>query len=360
MARKNTPEGPSGLIVVDKDAGGSSHAVVARMRRLAGTRKVGHAGTLDPMATGVLILGINKATKLLTWLVGETKTYSTVIRLGVGTMTDDAEGDALSLAATGRVEQMSDQQILRAVQKLTGDIMQVPSSVSAIKVDGVRSYARVRSGQEVSLPARPVSVSEFRIEKVERLQVAPPAVLVDSLGEPVAAYTAEPSVAVIDVHATISCSSGTYIRALARDLGAQLELGGHLTRLRRTRVGEILVENAHSLSELEEIRESGQELPLLTLEDAARQLFSVRLLSAEQASDVSNGRRIAPSPSERVNEAQGSPSTHPDHASTVGVSAAFAPNGELVALLENTRWKGAEVAAPILVFEAGKTYEKGN
>lgn len=349
MAKKKS-DGPSGLIVVDKPAGGSSHAVVSRMRRLAETRKVGHAGTLDPMATGVLILGINKATKLLTWIVGESKAYTTVMRLGLATITDDAEGDVTSFGDTAQV---TDKEIQRIVaEKLTGDIMQVPSSVSAIKINGVRSYNRVRSGEEVELEARPITVHGFEVEKIERKTIASSECLT---GEETPADLPS-SLNVIDVTATVSCSSGTYIRALARDLGAELGVGAHLTQLRRTRVGEIRVEDAYSLEALEELREAEQPLPLVSLEDAAARLFAVRHLTADEATDISNGRRITPS--ENITPKQGSGSTNKLHASTEDITAAYAPNGVLVALLENTKWKKEPVAAPVLVFEAGKNFSE--
>lgn len=343
MARKNAVEGPSGLIVVDKPAGGSSHSIVARMRRLAQTRKVGHAGTLDPMATGVLILGVNKATKLLTWLVGESKTYTATIRLGLSTLTDDAEGEVTACAPASLVEALTDEQVAAEVARLTGDILQVPSAVSAIKVNGVRSYARVRGGEEVELEARPIRVTDFVVHdrRLVELEAA-------DYGVPV------PLLA-LDLDVTVSCSSGTYIRALARDLGAALGVGGHLTALRRTRVGEIRVEDAYSLEALETLVEGGSALPLLSLEDAARRLFAARQLTAAEATDLSNGRRISPSsPAEVTGGAKSS--THQDHASTVGLTAAFAPQGELVALIENTRFKKQDCAAPVLVFEAGKKY----
>lgn len=331
MAKKQH-QGPSGLIVVDKPAGMTSHDVVSRVRRLAQTRKVGHAGTLDPMATGVLILGIGKATKLLTWIVGESKTYTATMRLGVATVTDDAEGEPSAFAPQERINAINGERLHSEIEKLTGDIMQVPASVSAIKVDGVRSYSRVREGEEVELAARPVTISEFevhsqRFEKVE---------------------TPEGELTVIDFEVTISCSSGTYIRSLARDLGHALGVGGHLTALRRTRIGEIAIENAHSLEHLAQLREGDQPLPLLSLEDAAKKLFDARQASAQEATDLSNGRRIAPSdPSSRENPAP----------STAGITAVFAPGSTLVALCENKKWKGEAVAAPVLVFEAGKTFE---
>ncbi len=228
MARGDTPRirtGADVVVVVDKPAGLTSHDVVARVRRLAGTRKVGHAGTLDPMATGVLILGIERATRLLGHLALTDKAYDATIRLGVATVTDDAEGEE-----TARVDAagVTDEAITAGITALTGPISQRPSAVSAIKVDGVRSYARVRSGEEVELKARPVTVSAFDLLAVRR-------------GE-----------GVVDLDVAVTCSSGTYIRALARDLGAGLDVGGHLTALRRTRVGPFSLGSARTLEQLEE------------------------------------------------------------------------------------------------------------
>ena len=228
MARGDTPRtrtADDGVVVVDKPAGLTSHDVVARVRRLAGTRKVGHAGTLDPMATGVLILGIERATRLLGHLALTDKSYDATIRLGVATVTDDAEGEE-----TARVDAsaVTDEAVTAGIAALTGDISQRPSAVSAIKVDGVRSYARVRSGEEVELKARPVTVSAFEPRAVRR-------------GD-----------GVVDLDVAVICSSGTYIRALARDLGAGLGVGGHLTALRRTRVGPFGIDSARTLEQLEE------------------------------------------------------------------------------------------------------------
>jgi tRNA pseudouridine55 synthase len=295
----NSGQVHSGLIIVDKPQGWTSHDVVGRMRRLAGTRKVGHAGTLDPMATGVLVVGVNRATRLLTFIVGTSKTYTATIRLGQSTVTDDAEGEVTggSIAAA-----LTEEQIHAAVSELTGDIQQVPSSVSAIKVKGERSYARVRSGEEVDLPPRPVTVHRFEIHAVRRVNNG----------------------RLQDVDVTVECSSGTYIRALARDLGSALGVGGHLTVLRRTRVGPYSIEQARTLDEL------AAELRVLPLHEAGRALFPVRELSAEEAEDVSHGRRITPSES-------GEP------------VAAFSPDGTLVALLED-RGGAARTA---LVFAPG-------
>ncbi|MBM7051309.1 MULTISPECIES: tRNA pseudouridine(55) synthase TruB [unclassified Rothia (in: high G+C Gram-positive bacteria)] len=351
MARKNTNKGPSGLVVIDKPAGMTSHDVVSRVRQLAGTRKVGHAGTLDPMATGVLILGVNKATKLLTWVVGESKTYTTTMRLGISTVTDDAEGEATALASPDALAAVTAEKIEDALTALRGEIMQVPSSVSAIKVNGVRSYARVRSGEEVSLEARPITVHSFEVHAVIPEQVEAPEQLVDYTGDTVPDYISPGQCAVVDVEATISCSSGTYIRALARDLGRALNTGAHLAALRRVSIGEVGIDTAATLEQLAFLKEQAPDypLPMLSLEDSARRLFASRALSDLEATDISNGRRIAPSATQDV------PSAH-SKVSTAGLTAAFAPDGSLVAILENKKWRGEKVAAPVLVFESGKTY----
>ncbi|HEY1969281.1 MAG TPA: tRNA pseudouridine(55) synthase TruB [Pseudonocardia sp.] len=250
----------SGLVVVDKPAGMTSHDVVGRLRRLLGTRKIGHAGTLDPMATGVLVLGVQRATRLLGHLALDTKAYTATIRLGATTSTDDAEGELTSSAdAAGLAEDA----IRSGMAALTGAIEQVPSSVSAIKVDGRRAYARVRAGERVELPARPVTVSEF----------APLGLRRDGR------YT--------DLDVRVECSSGTYVRALARDLGAGLGVGGHLTALRRTRVGPFRIEAARTLDELA-LR------PELThgLDSAVATAFRLRAADPEQAAALSHGRPL--------------------------------------------------------------------
>ncbi len=218
-----SPPPPPGLLVVDKPAGWTSHDVVGRARRLVGTRKVGHAGTLDPMATGVLVLGVERATKLLGHLALDTKTYLATIRLGVETSTDDAEGEPTATADASGVD---DAAIAAGVAALTGDIAQVPSTVSAIKVDGRRAYERVRAGEEVTLAARPVHVARFDVLAIRREGPT------------------------VDLDVLVDCSSGTYVRALARDLGRGLGVGGHLTALRRTRVGPFTLEHARDLETL--------------------------------------------------------------------------------------------------------------
>jgi len=293
-----------GILVVDKPAGWTSHDVVARVRRLAGTRRVGHAGTLDPMATGVLVLGVDRGTKLLTYLVGCDKTYAATVRLGQSTVTDDAEGDVIATVSTGEITEAA---IHGAVATLTGPIIQVPSSVSAIKVDGRRSYARVRAGEQVELAPRPVTVHRFDVAAIGRTVLAGPV---------------GPSHPVVDLVIEVDVSSGTYVRALARDLGVALGVGGHLTALRRLRVGCYDVGSAHPLAELEEsIAANGTgAIPLLSLADAAAAQFDVRALTVAEAEAVVHGRRIA--------------SAAPGSADPV---AAIGPDGTLVALLDESR-----------------------
>ena len=298
-----------GLLVVDKPAGWTSHDVVGRARRLCGTRRVGHAGTLDPMATGVLVLGVNRATRLLTFLVGCDKTYTATIRLGQSTITDDAEGEVTASTAADGVTAGA---LRGAVLALTGDIEQVPSSVSAIKIKGERSYARVRAGEDVELAARPVTVSRFDILGTRRAEVD--------------------GVPVLDVDAEVEVSSGTYVRALARDLGVALGVGGHLTALRRTRVGSFSLEQAHTLPELEAAVERG-ELPLLPIAEAARGGFTARELTEAEARAVGYGQRVA--------------SAEPGRPEPV---AAFAPDGTLVAMLDES---GTKARALVVFAPAG-------
>ena len=264
----NPEEGPSrpvsGLVILDKPAGWTSHQVVGRIRRLAGTRKVGHAGTLDPMATGVLIVGVEKATRLLGYLALSDKVYEATIRLGIGTITDDAEGD---VATTMGVADLGEAEIEAAMAKLRGDILQVPAAVSAIKINGVRSYRRVRAGQSVELSERPVTIRRF--ELLGRRELA-----VDGIS-------------CVDLVVVVECSSGTYIRALARDLGAALGVGGHLTSLRRTRIGTFTLDQAQTLEEAE------RELRIVQLERVVRSRFATLTVNETQASYIRNGRRLA-------------------------------------------------------------------
>ncbi len=304
--RGDRPSVGDGLVVVDKPSEWTSHDVVARTRRLAGTRKVGHAGTLDPMATGVLVLGVNRATRLLTYLVGADKTYTATIRLGVATVTDDAQGDATAVTDASGV---ADSAVRQAVSRFTGVIDQVPSSVSAIKVDGKRSYARVRAGEDVQLEARPVTVHRF-----------------DVLATRPAEHEGTP---VLDVDVEVDCSSGTYVRALARDVGDALGVGGHLTALRRTRVGPFLLADAATLDDMAE------GLRLIPLADAARALFPVRNLDAGEVVELGFGRRLASEPAADSHERP--------------VVAAVAPDGRLIALLAERDG----TARPLVVFEPG-------
>ena len=245
----------SGLVVVDKPGSMTSHDVVSRVRRLAGTRKVGHAGTLDPMATGVLVLGLNRATRLLGHLTLTDKRYDATVRLGGTTTTDDADGDLVSSSPT---DHLSEDDVRSALSSLVGEIDQVPSSVSAVKVDGRRAYARVRAGEEVELSARRVTIH---------------AIDVVSLDLP-------------DVKVAVHCSSGTYVRAIARDLGAALSVGGHLTALRRTAVGPFTLADARSIDELTE------SFTITPIADAARASFPALDLDDDQAADVRVGRRL--------------------------------------------------------------------
>ena len=257
------------ILLVDKAEGWTSHDVVAKARRALGTRKVGHAGTLDPMATGLLVLGAGPSTRLLTHLVGLDKTYSTTIRLGSATVTDDREGERISTAGADAMALVTADRIAAAAAALTGAIEQAPSAVSAIKVDGRRAYDRVRSGESVELRKRPVTVHSFE------------------LGEPRSGLD-ETGAPVVDVDATIRCSTGTYIRALARDLGEALGVGGHLTVLRRTQVGPFDVADAAPTEALA----LGDPLPLRAPARVAEQLFPRLDLSAVQAFDLSNGKKL--------------------------------------------------------------------
>jgi tRNA pseudouridine55 synthase len=251
----------AGLVVVDKPAGMTSHDVVARVRRLAGTRKVGHAGTLDPMATGVLLVGVNRATRLLGHLTLTEKAYEATIRLGASTSTDDAEGEILQ---TRSVRHLTEDDVRSAAGRFVGDLQQRPSSVSAIKVDGRRAYARVRAGEQVDLPARPVTVHELLVTGVRRDEAA----------------------GCVDVDVSVRCTSGTYVRAIARDLGEELAVGGHLTVLRRTAVGPFVLADARTLDQL------ADSFELVDISDVARRCFASYGLDDEQAQQVRYGRPL--------------------------------------------------------------------
>jgi tRNA pseudouridine55 synthase len=292
-----------GLVIVDKPADWTSHDVVARIRRLAGTRKVGHAGTLDPMATGVLVVGVGAATRLLHHLVLVDKAYAATMRLGQATTTDDAQGEVTSGASAAEV---TEDGVRAALAALTGEIQQVPSAVSAIKVDGRRAYDRVRAGEDVELVARPVTVARFE-----------------------ATGFARPEADLLDVAVEVECSSGTYVRALARDAGAALGVGGHLTALRRTRVGPFTLADAHTIDELAELAEFGSDPVRLPLADAIRAALPVRDLDADEARQLSFGRFLP---------AVGIAGTH----------GALGPDGRAIALLREEDGR----ARPVLVFAA--------
>ena len=257
------PAVPPGLVVVDKAPGMTSHDVVARVRRIIGTRKVGHAGTLDPMATGVLVLGVERATKLLGHLALDRKVYLATIRLGSATTTDDAEGELLTEADPALLAAVTDEAVTAGVAALTGPIEQVPSSVSAIKIDGKRAYARVRAGEDVVIPARPVTVHRFDVLSTRREDMA------------------------IDLDVMVDCSSGTYVRALARDLGTALGVGGHLAQLRRTCVGPFDLRMARTLEQLE-----ADPALSLDLDAAVATAFPRRDLDRVESTALAHGKRL--------------------------------------------------------------------
>lgn len=296
----------SGLLLVDKPSGWTSHDVVAKIRSLAGTRRVGHAGTLDPMATGLLVIGINSATKLLTFLVGADKTYEATIRLGAATVTDDAQGETTFVAEQTMVNVITDGEIQEGVATLTGRISQIPSAVSAIKVDGQRAYAKVRAGESVELAAREVLVSRF-----------------DLVGKP--SRVAEDDSVFIDLKVIVECSSGTYIRALARDLGSYLGIGGHLTALKRTRVGAFKLEDAFKVDE------PVDSLPLIRDSQAVVGQFAIRRVSNQEVVDLRHGKRLALGQIEAARlDSLAQPKAH----ASAGAIAALSDSGKLVAILE--------------------------
>ncbi|MFG1604298.1 tRNA pseudouridine(55) synthase TruB [Actinoplanes sp. NPDC049265] len=289
-----------GLIVVDKPAGMTSHDVVARIRRLAKTRRVGHGGTLDPMATGVLIIGVNRATRLLTYVIGAGKSYAATIRLGQSTITDDAEGDVTAQANASTV---TDEAITAGLRAQTGEIQQAPSAVSAIKIKGERAYKRVREGEAVELPPRTVTISRLDILDIRRAD------------------------AVVDVDIDVACSSGTYIRAIARDLGATLGVGGHLTALRRTAVGSMTLAEASTLDTLET---RAPDVITLPMADAARRAFPERIATEDETRIMRHGGRLT----------------------AVGITgpyAVFSPDGLLLAIVSE---KSGQARAEIVLAPA--------
>ena len=282
----------AGLLIVDKDGGMTSHDVVARCRKILQTRKVGHAGTLDPMATGVLVLGVERATKLLGLLSLTTKAYTATIRLGQATTTDDAEGEVLTTADASGV---TDDEVAAVIATLTGAIEQVPTRVSAIKVDGQRAHKLVRDGEDFELAARPVTVDRFDVTASRRVE------------------------SFVDLDVEVECSSGTYVRALARDLGAALGVGGHLTVLRRTRVGPFTLDHARTLEQLAE-----DPSVSLDIDQACQTAFEHRQISAEEAESISQGRWLDPI---------GIPGTY----------AAIDPTGHTIALLQERGRRASSV-----------------
>jgi tRNA pseudouridine55 synthase len=297
----------SGVLLIDKPSGMTSHDVVARVRKSAGTRKVGHAGTLDPMATGLLLIGVNSSTRLLTFLVGLDKEYFATIRLGQSTDSDDADGAVIATAPASAVVRVDDRTIARALAAFVGTLEQVPSSVSAIKVNGRRAYDLARAGEPVTLPARTVTINDIAVLDVRR----------------------DGPSGFIDVDVRIECSSGTYVRAIARDLGVELETGGHLTALRRSKVGPFDVGHAAALDDIDVARS------LLAPVDVATTLFARRDLEASEAIDLVHGKLIPAGPVER----------------TRGPIAAVSPTGVLVGLVELR----GDVLKPLVNFPTDET-----
>jgi len=249
-----------GIVLVDKPAGPTSHDVVAKMRKLFNTRKVGHAGTLDPMATGMLVIGIGRATRLLGYFTAHDKEYLGTIRLGISTTTDDAQGELVTQTSALHVTESS---ILETVKDFRGPIMQQPSAISAIKIDGKRAYARVRDGEDINIPARSVMIHDLEIVEISALA----------------------DLKVVDVKVRVVCSAGTYIRALARDIGEQLGVGGHLTELRRTRSGVF-----DSMVTLAALQENPEVMDLAT---AVKTGFQHLVLSEAQTFKAVNGVRLS-------------------------------------------------------------------
>jgi len=289
--RRPDADVPPGLLLVDKPAGMTSHDVVARARRVLSVRKVGHAGTLDPMATGLLVLGVGAATRLLGHVGGHDKTYEATIRLGASTVTDDREGEVLRTVSTAELD---DAAIRAALADQTGPLQQVPSSVSAVKVEGRRSYDRVRAGEAVELAPRSVTVHALQVHRIAR-----------------------PTADLVDVDVTVSCTAGTYIRAIARDAGAALGVGGHLTALRRTASGPFAIAEAAAVEDAGAALLAGEGRGFLPLTAAARTVFPVRELTVEEARAIGYGQRIAAT-------------------GAAGLHAAVDPDGRLAALVEDS------------------------
>ncbi len=293
------------MVLVDKPSGPTSHDMVGKLRRIMGTRRVGHSGTLDPMATGLLVVGVERGTKFLAHVVAHDKRYEATVRLGAATHTDDAEGEVLSTAAPADLEALTEERIHAAFDAQRGDIMQRPTSVSSIKIDGKRAHELVREGQEVVLPERPVTIFSLEVLDV---------------------VFGVDATSCIDVRISVHCSSGTYIRAIARDVGEALGVGGHLTQLRRTSVGPFDVSEARTLEQLEKAPQLS-----LNLDEAMVRCFDVREVSESEGVDLSLGKWLQP-------------------VGRKGVHAAVTPSGRAIALVEE---KGKRAASVFVARPAG-------
>jgi tRNA pseudouridine55 synthase len=285
-----------GFLLVDKAGGMTSHDVVAMARKKLDTKKVGHAGTLDPMATGVLVLGIGIATRLLTYITDGKKAYQGKISLGSATHTDDKEGDVIFTAPENKLQLITDSQIKEQLAGFVGNIKQRPSSVSAIKIDGKSAHARVRAGENVDIPERDITIDEIEVKQISHLASS------------------------IEIDISVTCSAGTYIRAIARDLGEKLEVGGHLTQLRRTLVSPFTLEQCKDIADAQ----------LISIAEVIEKLFPIRRLDFSETREILFGRTI-------------------DQNQQTGVVAALDAQGEFLALLENKAQGSKIIAAPILV-----------
>lgn len=285
-----------GFLLVDKAGGMTSHDVVAMARKKLDTKKVGHAGTLDPMATGVLVLGIGIATRLLTYITDGKKSYQGKISLGSATHTDDKEGDVIFTAPENKLQLITDSQIKEQLAGFVGNIKQRPSSVSAIKIDGKSAHARVRAGENVDIPERDITIDEIEVKQISHLASS------------------------IEIDLSVTCSAGTYIRAIARDLGEKLEVGGHLTQLRRTLVSPFTLEQCKDIADAQ----------LISIAEVIEKLFPIRRLDFSESREILFGRTI-------------------DQNQQTGVVAALDAQGEFLALLENKAQGSKIIAAPILV-----------
>ena len=306
--QESDPLADSGVVIVDKPAGWTSHDVVGKLRRIFRTRKVGHSGTLDPMATGVLVVGIGRGTKFLNHVHADAKSYAATIRLGASTLTDDAEGEVLS---TSDAAAITDEQVAEAIAGFRGDIMQRPANVSAVKIDGVRAYERIRLGEQVEIPERPVHVERFDILEIRRVET-------DDAGQ------TDAKQAYVDVDVEVDCSAGTFIRSLARDLGEALGVGGHLTALRRTAAGVFDISAARTIEQLE-----AEPQFSFTLDQACLHCFPRRNITESEGTDLALGKWLKP-------------------IGLRGVHAATTPDERVIALIEESgdRAKSAFVVRP--------------